>query len=247
MKIKLLTAAFLVLFFSAPLFAQSRVVDNAGLLSAGEKVALESQMEAIAAIYGFDLVIVTEKNIGSASPMGYTDDFLDKNGWKGRDCCLFLQVSESADYWFSRSGRGIRILNPSAFKKLESNVLYYLRNDAFGGAYSAFIGDWETLLALDAKGRTYNFFYEYNIILIIAAWVLSFLIGFIVVLVWKKQMNNALAKEQADSFIIPGSLAFSEQTDRFLYSNVTKIARPKSSSGGSISSSGRSHGGGKYR
>jgi uncharacterized protein len=247
MKTKLLTAAFLALFLSTPLFAQNRVVDKAGLLSAGEKVALESLMKAIAAIYNFDLVIVTEKDIGGASPMSYADDFLDKNGWKGRDGCLFLQVTESRDYCFSTSGRGIEILNSAAFKKLESNVLYYMRNDAPAGAYRAFISDWETFLALDANGRTYNFFYENNIILMIAAWVLSFLIGFIVVLVWKKQMNTALAKEQADNFIIPGSLAFTQQTDRFLYSKVTKIARPKSSSGGShTSSSGRSHGGGKY-
>jgi uncharacterized protein len=255
MKTKLFAAAFLALFLSAPLFAQSRVVDKADILSAGERAELESLAEIISANYDFDLVIVTEKDIGGGSPMGYADNFFDKNGYgrgAGRDGCLFLQVTGSADYYFSTSGRGIKILkNPTAFKELESNVVYYLRNDAHAGAYHAFLGAWETFLALDAKGRTYNFFYKNNAILVIAAWLLSFLAGFVIVLVWKKQMNTVLAKEQADNFIIPGSLAFTEQTDRFLYSKLTKIAIPKSSSSGGshISSSGRSHGGGggKYR
>jgi uncharacterized protein len=247
MKAKLLTVAFLVLFLSAPLFAQSRVVDNAGLLSAGEIAELEKLAQAIAANYSFDLVIVTEKDIGDTSPMSYADDFFDYNGY-GQDGCLFLQVTESRDYWFSTSGRGIKILNPAAFNKLESKVVPYLKNDAPARAYRAFIGEWETFLALDAKGRNYNFFYKNNIILMIIAWVLSLWIALIVIHSWKKQMDTALAKEQADNFIIPGSLAFTQQTDRFLYSKVTKIARPKSSSSGGggshTSSSGRSHGGG---
>jgi uncharacterized protein len=246
--VKILTAAFLVLFLSTPLFAR-RVVDNAGLLKAGEIMELEKLAETMAANYGFDLVILTEKDI-DASPRDYADDFFDDNGYgigESRDGCLFLQVSGSRDYWFSTSGRGIKMLNSTALKKLETTVVPYLKNDAPADAYRAFFNTWETFLVLDANGRTYNFFYKNNIILVIIAWVLSFLIGLIVVLSWKSQMNTALAKEQADSFIVPGSLAFTLQTDRFLYSTVTKTARPKSTSTGSSShrsSSGRSHGGG---
>jgi uncharacterized protein len=240
--------ALLILFLPAALFAQSRVVDNAGVLSGGEIAELTELTETIAAYYNFDLVIVTEKEI-SASPENYVDDFFDYNGYglgEDRDGCLFLRVTGSRDYWFSTSGRGIKILNSTAFNKLESAVVPYLANDALAGAYRAFIYEWDTFLALDAKGRSYNFFYKNNTILVIIAWVLSLLIGLAVVLSWKKQMDTALVKEQADSFIIPGSLAFTKQEDRFLYSRVTKIARPKSTSSGGVhrSSSGRRHGGG---
>jgi uncharacterized protein len=253
MKIKLLIVTVLVLFLSSPLFARPHVADNAGLLSEGEIAELEKRAEAVAANYNFDLVIVTEKDIGGASFMNYADDFFDDNGY-GPDGCLLLHVTGDRDYLFSTSGRCDNILNDAAFNKLDSIVISYLRNDDPAGAYSAFIDTWGTFLALDAQGRTYTFFYQYNIILVVIAWVLALAIGLFVVLTWKKQMNTALAKEQADNFIIPGSLAFTQQTDRFLYSTVTKTAKPKSQSASSgsgrshVSSSGRSHGGrgGKY-
>jgi uncharacterized protein len=253
MNIKLLTVILLLssAFFTQALFAQDRVVDNAGVLSDGEIAELTELVETIAANYNFDLVIVTEKDIGGASPMDYADDFFDKNGYglgEDRDGCLLLEVTESREYWFSTSGRGIKILNSTAFKELESTVVPYLKINTAAGA-RAFISEWYTFLALDAKGRNYNFFYKNNTILVIIAWVLSLVIGLMVVQSWKRQMNTALAKDQADSFILPGSLAFSRQTDRFLYSTVTKTLKPKapSSVGSHTSSSGRRHGGGGGR
>ena len=252
MKIKLLCVFLPVLlfFFSGPAFGRDRIVDNAGLLSAKEKEELQKMTDFIASSYNFDLVIVTEKNIGSARPMDYADDFFDYNGYgKGedRDGCLFLHVTESRDYWFSTSGKGIGILNPSAFNKLEAGTVAHLRNNDPAAAYRAFILDWEEFLVLDAKGRHYNFFYQWNIILVSAAWLLALVIGFIIVQIWKARMNTAFLQTQAAAYMVPGSLAFSEKKDRFLYSTVSKTRRQTAnSSGGGIhtSSSGRSHGGG---
>ncbi|MDR0472060.1 MAG: TPM domain-containing protein [Treponema sp.] len=250
MKNKFLTLTALIFFLSAPLFAQRRVVDNAGLLNNGEIAALEEIAKNIAANYNFDLVILTVKDIGSASPEDYADDYFDYNGYglgEDRDGCLFLQVTGSRDICFSTSGRGIKILTAAAYDKLDSAVDSYLKNEDPSGAYRAFFDTWEMFLALNLKGKNYNFFYRYNIILVAIAWVISLLIGIVVVQSWKKQMDTVLVKEQADSFIIPGSLAFTQQTDSFLFSTVTKIARPKSTSLGNVThtgSSGRKHGGG---
>ena len=81
----------------------------------------------------------------------------------------------------------------------------------------------------------------------------TLIIAFIIIQVWKKGMNTALVKTQAAAYLVPGSLSFKVKNDRFLYSTVTKTARPKNTgSGGSggvhRSSSGRSHGGrgGRY-
>jgi uncharacterized protein len=241
----LLAVSFL--FLSFPLFAQKRVIDNAGLLSGSEISVLESLAARIASTYNFDLVILTETSIGNASPMNYADDYFDYNGFMGRDGCLFLQVTETRDYWFSTSGRGIRILNSAAFKKLESDVVSFLRNDDPAGAYQAFIGDWEKFLALDAEGKSYNFVAEHALWFYIGAWVVSLIIALVAVSVMKAKLNTVHPKTEADSFIIPGSLAFTLRQDSFLYSAVTKSERADSSSSGSGShtgSSGMSHGGG---
>jgi uncharacterized protein len=250
MKNKLLVLIFLSFFISAPLFARNHVIDNAGLLSKAEISELEKLTETIAANYKFDLVILTVKDIGGASPIDYADSYFDRNGYgigENRDGCIFLQVTESRDYQFSTSGRGIKLLNSTAYSKLDSAVVSYLRNNSPSGAYRAFIDTWEMFLVLETQGRSFNFFYRYNIILVIIVWGVSLLTGLLIIMSWKKQMNTALAKEQADNFIIPGSLTFTQQTDRFLYSTVTKTAIPKpttSSTGSHMSSSGRSHGGG---
>jgi len=253
MKIKCLLV-ILIIFVLTPLSAKDRIIDNAGLLTEAQIAYLEQLTKDIAEIYLFDLVIVTEKSIGSVSPMVYADDFFDNNGYgigENFDGCLFLQVTGIERwYWFSTCGRGIKLLNPHAFKKLEKDVVSELRRDDPESAYRAYIRNWKQFLILEANGRNYNFFHQYNLYLVLGALVLSFLIGFIVVKRWKAQMNTAVAKVEADTYIIPGSLAFTKKQDRFLYSTVTKSARQQSSSSGGgshTSSSGRSHGGGGGR
>jgi uncharacterized protein len=241
------------LFFSVQVFALDRIVDNAGLLSASQKNELIGLIDSIAAAYNFDLVIVTETSIGDLSPMKYADDFFDNNGYglgSDPDGCIFLRVMGSRDYWFSSSGRGISILNAYAFNKLESDTGKYLGQDNYYAAFHAFILAWDEFLDLDAQGgRSYNFFYKNNLVLVLISWLIAFMIGLIVVSSWKKGMNTALPKTQAIAYIIPGSLNFTTQKDSFLYSTVTKTKRQtQSSSSGRVathtSSSGRSHGGG---
>jgi uncharacterized protein len=251
MKKKLLTVVLAAsfLFLSFPIFAQSRVVDNAGLLSGGEIAELENLLMKIASTYNFDLVIVTETNIGGASPRDYADDFFDYKGYgmgEDRDGCLFLQVTESRDYWFSTSGRGIKVLNYTAYDKLEDDVVKFLKNGDPAQAYRAFIRDWEKFLALDAKGKSYNFIHKNVLSLYIGAWILSLIIALLAVFGMKAKMNNVHPKTEAGNFIIPGSLVFTLKKDSFLYSMVTKSKKAESSysSSSHMGSSGRSHGGG---
>jgi uncharacterized protein len=242
------------LFFSVHAFSLDRLVDNADLLSVSEKNDLSSLIDSIAAAYKFDLVIVTEKSIGDISPRDYADNFFDNNGYglgNDRDGCIFLRVMGSRDYWFSASGRGIKILNPSALSKLKSDTGKYLGKDDYNAAFRAFIQAWDKFLMLDAKGRSYNFFYRYNLVLLLIVWLIAFVIGLIVVSTWKHGMNTALRKTQAASYIIPESLNFAVKKDSFLFSKVEKTKRATqnsiSASGSKvihISSSGRTHSGG---
>jgi len=242
-----------ILFINFPCaYAQERIIDNAGLLNPVEKINLTNIIDSISLIYNFDLVIVTEKNIGTKTPMEFADDFFDYNGYglgTDRDGCLFLQVTEERDYWFSTSGRGIKIFNSAVEKKLKSEIVKNLSAGNNYQAYTAFLNNWEYFLTLEAKGIRYNFIYQHNAVILIIAWLLSFGIACIVVSGWKKSMNTAIMQSQAAAYITPGSLTFKVKNDKFLYSTVTqtKIQNDDVSSGGSrshTSSSGRSHGGG---
>ena len=251
MKMKLFTVyiSVLLLCFPPAAFSGDRVIDNAGLLGAGERDSLIRLLDSVSLKYNFDLVIVTEKDIGGKSPMAWADDFFDYNGYGlggDRDGCLFLQVTGSRDYWFSTSGRGIAILNSTALGKLSAGVVKRLGNDDAAGAYRSFIHDWEEFLALDAAGRRYSFLQRWHLVITGAAWLAAFAIGLIVVFVWRAGMNAVLPQTQAAAYMVPGSLSFMDKRDRFLYSTVTKTRRQSQSSGGGshLGSSGRRHGGG---
>ena len=241
-----------VLLLSFPAFAAERIIDNAGLLSAGEKADLEKRMEGIASTYNFNLIILTEKSIGGEDAIDYSWNYLDSKGLDGKtwDGCLLLQSTGERDYAFTASGRGDKILNNTAYNKLENDVVSFLKRDDYAGAYGVFISVWEEFLVLESRGRSYNFLRDAktHMFFLIGAWAIAFLTGFIVVFRLKAQMNTALPKTQADSYIMPGSLALTNQQDRFLYSTVTKTKRQSSSSsgGGSRSGGGRSSRSGRY-
>jgi len=242
-----------------------RVVDRASLLTPGQRSSLITRLNSLSEQYKFDLVIVTENGIGGANPRDYADDFFDYNDFgfgSNGDGCLFLIVIGSRDYWISTSGRGIDLLNRSTYEKLESDALQFLRMDNYYAAFTSFTDNWERFLIREAQGgshgtretksRNYRFFEQQNIVVVLVGWLIAFIIGLIVVHVWKKGMNTAFLQTQADSYVVNGSLAFDTKTDRFLYSTVTKTARQteqkslvSSLAGGfHTSSSGRSHGGG---
>jgi uncharacterized protein len=257
-RTKLFFLPILLTIFSVHVFGQGkaleRIVDNAGLLKVSEKDELVRLIDSIASTYNFDLVIVTETDIGGISPGLYAADFFDDKGYglgSDRDGCLFLNVTGIEKYHFSTSGKGENILNSYAFYKLESDTVKFLEEDNPYAACRAFILAWDQFLGLAAKGRNYNFFYQWNTVLLIIAWLVALGIGFVIVSMWKHGMNTALPKTQAAAYVVSGSLNFTSKKDSFLHSKTDKIKLQSQQAaslvkGGArmISSSGRSHGGG---
>lgn len=228
MKIKLFLLLLIIFAVSAPLFGLDRVMDFAGLLSAAEAANLKELLDKTSLAYDFDMVVVSVRQTGNTEPMDFAAGFFNSNGYglgENRDGCLLLVVTDMKVFWFGTSGKGKKILTSSASKKLEKETYGSLQNGNFYDAFVAYTRGWEELLILDAKGRTYNFLYKYNLVFVILAWVVSLVTGLIIVGVWKKGMDTAIPKKQAVSYITPGSLSFAVQQEKFIYSIVTKIER----------------------
>jgi len=257
MKRLIFILSIMILCLTFPVFAQNNsgqsIIDNAGILGSAEKTMLAGLAASVSLSHKFDLFIVTEKNIGDKSTEQYAEDFF-KSGYgknSGENNCLLLIVKDTRDYWISAFGSGRQILDSYAGSKLDADVQKNLSNNNYNEACRTFITNWDEFLTLKAKGRNYNILHQYQIGFIAGAWILSFLIGLLIVLMWKKGMNTALAQTHAAAYIIPDSLIFKEKKDRFLYSTVTKVKRETTSSSGSgggvrKSSSGRSGRGGKF-
>ena len=148
--------AIFALFFSVSASARDRIVDNAFILLPEDKKALTDLINSVSTEYHFDLVIVLEPNIVRTEPGKFAEDFFDENGYgqgENKDGCLFLNVTGKRDYWFSPSGRGIKILNSNAFNKLEEAVVGKLKDGKPTAACKTFILTWQELLKMEASGK----------------------------------------------------------------------------------------------
>ena len=79
--------------------------------------------------------------------------------------------------------------------------------------------------------------------------VIGIILAFITVSIMKGQLKSVRISTEAREYMKADTLSITKHSDRFLYRNVTRTARPKNntSSGGGgvhVGSSGRSHGGG---
>lgn len=251
----------MIFVLAVPVFAAAdgvpHVVDNAGVLTDQECKALDKQALALSKHWKFDFVIVTVDSVGSASPKAYADDFFDYNdyGWgEDFDGILLLVSMEKSDWCVSTHGYGITAFTDYGREYMMERVIPKMSQGDFTGAFGTFLNVSEDLLRQAKNGKPMDVpdrFEGSPIVSLVVCMVLGFVLAIIPVERMKKQVKNVASQKNAMNYVTGAGLELTHQSDRFLYSHVTKRARPKQSSssssrGGSSthrSSSGRTHGG----
>lgn len=254
-----------------------RVVDDGDLLTEWEEQQLTDSIREITDKYEMDVVILTVDSLGYKSAQEFADDFYDDNGYgAGSDYSgvLLLISMEERDWWISTCGDGIYAITDYGIETLFSRMSGYLSSNMFYEAFDAYLDAlpayfeaFESGEPIDGYAGSYDgpgsytpgtaedtVYYEGTRISFLGRFLISLIIGLlaalITVLVMRGAMNTKRAQHSAGAYLKQGSYELKVQRDLFLYSNVTKTARPKesSSSGGGSSvhrsSGGRSHGGG---
>lgn len=231
--------------------------DDSGLLNDQEAQALTGELERIAGENQIDLAVVTTDSLDGKSAMDYADDYYDCNGY-GEDGVLLLVSMEERDWWVSTSGSCVYAVDAyalaDAFLPYLSSGSYYEAFLAFGQGVEEAVFDYSSADDSEdyiAPGYEYCEDHEYSLQTgpnLLICLLIGAAVGLVVVLIMKGQLKTVRSQSGADRYI-GGGLNLQVQTDRFLYQNVTRRAKPKensSSSGGGIhvGSSGRSHGGG---
>ncbi len=247
------------------------VVDNAGLMMQAEVEILRENALEMRRTYHMDIIILTVDNLGGKRPQDYADDFYDEDYGYGNNYSgiLFLLSMEERDWYISTYGDGIYALTDYGIQATAAKALPYLsRGDYFGG-----FAAWQNALVpyLDAfqagtpidgyaddSGDYYHgdqeetiYYEEDTSPSILLSLIIGLAAGGITIAVMRMGMNTKRPQHSAADYLKPGSYHLRTHQDLFLYSNVTKTARPKntgSSGGGGSSvhrsSSGRRHGGG---
>jgi uncharacterized protein len=268
----ILFALLLLLSLSLPVYAAEElpdyVVDNAGLLTAEEEEKLRQWIVEYNADLQLDIVIVTTYGTDGKGIQAYADDFYDRNGYGyGTDNTgiLLLIDMESREWYISTCGEAIYIFTDYGLDQLGQTILPWLSEGAYYRAFQAWISALSPYVKAYHAGSPVDGYvppdeYEspygeevvyYDQFTIENPFPLALLIGFIAsavtVLIMRSRMNTAKLQKGAVDYLKNDSFRMRQRSDMFLYSRVSRRARPKQNSGGGSSvhrsSGGRSHGG----
>ncbi len=230
----LILACLSVLSVSAETRAD-RLVDGADLLTDSEESALIARLDEISEEFEYDVVIVTAKTFGTKSPLKFTKDaFVSGNyGMGDNGSGVILTVSIQEREWY------IEFFGDSELPEGTAMSDYFVEELSNGDYYDAFSSFAEA--AYDEL--------RFSIGSTLLIWlVIGFVIAFIVTAVMKSKLKSVHYQNHAREYVRKGSFKLEQSRDLFLYSTVTRVARPKntSSSGGRSGGGGSRGGGGRF-
>lgn len=250
-----------------------RIVDDAELLEDAEEAAILSALDAESEENQFDFVIYTTDSVGGMNIEDYADDYFDYNGFgygENGDGVILVVAMDTREYYISTCGRGIELFPEEAIDYCEDAFLswlssgdYYFAFDAFvnaavyvaeNGIDSVYNGS-DPVVDFDYNFEYGNDGYYYDEFSMTEKIAVSLIVGFIIAVIvgatQAAKLKSVRSQRSAVNYVKENSFRLTQQSDRFLYRNVTKVRKPKqtSSSGGGMrtGSSGRSHGGGGGR
>ena len=246
-----------LMLIALPALAENKVYDNAGLFTGGQINDWENQIEEIFQNEHFDIVLVTETSIGSATTQDYAADFYDYGGFgygENSDGILLLLVVGGGvgnrDFFMLTTGRGETVFNQRVLYDLEDEILPSLRRSDFSSAVSRFVnGVQRRLIDARPKSPVEKAGKRFPLLLILGTAV-----GLITVLIMKARMRTVRRKQNASSYIQKDSFRLTRRQDIYLYTTTTRQRIVESSGGrggggfsggggGFHGSSGTHHGG----
>lgn len=215
--------------------ADRYVIDDSGLLSSEERIHLETECLQFNNSTGMEIVCLTVDSLNGKSAQSFADDYFDEH--YGRNGLLFLIALYDRQWHISTAGTACEVFSDAVLMKMEDNIIPYLSEGDFSTAFISFIFDASYYATKEHSSGIGN-------TLTIAVPV-GAVIAAIVLLIMRGTMNTKVAQRSAVNYTVTNSYHLRKNLDLYLYSNVSKRARPKENSGSSThrSSSGNIHGG----
>ena len=256
----------LVTAFALPCLAADRdglsgnplVVDNAGLLTPGERDALEAKARSLSETYGCEVVILTVNGTDGKTLNQYSDDFFvykDYGYGEDRSGILFCMDMNERDTYFTTRGAAIQAFTDDDIDYIADQMR---GNLSAGNYYNSFeIYHHYAEEALETARNSKPNYVRKGILSV----VLGALGGFVPVTAQKSSLKSVRKRRDAAGYAKEGSLNLTVNRDTYLYSSVTShvIQRTEPSGGGHTFGSGTStththssgatlggHGGGKF-
>ena len=227
----LLTALSLSVFAGegTSLSGNPLVVDNAGLLTAGEREALEAKARSLSETYGCEVVILTVNGTGGKSLQDFSDDFFVYQGYgygEDRSGILFVMDMNERDTYFTTCGAAIKAFTDDDIDYIADQMRPSLSAGNYSRAFEIYQYYAEEALET-AKNNKPNYVKKG-----IVSVVLGALGGFLPASAQKSSLKTVRKKRDASGYAQEGSLNLNVNRDVYLYSNVTSHVIQRAESGG---------------
>ncbi len=261
---KKLSVIFVILALLAvtvlPVFAEDshypRVLDYADLLTDEEEAELEEYLAEVSEEIRFDLVAVTTDDTGYMDSFDYAIDVYEKGGYGyGSDYsgALFLINMEAREMFIIGTGSGEALMNDARRNAIFDYVEDSIKDGDYKDVFDSFaVMTRRYVIGVDDYYDSdydsgWDSYYEPSEILL-PAFIIGLIAGAIALWIAISKMKSVRAQRAATNYVIDGSMHIDRQADIYLYSTVSKVAKPKDNDSGSggarTSSSGRSYSGG---
>lgn len=262
-KILFMAALILCLCVSVAAEGLPVLIDQSSLLTQQEAELLSAELERIRDETGCDIVVLTTDSLDGKSAEAYADDYYDYNGY-GDDGMLLLVSMAEREWWISTCGSCMYI----DVDMLGERFVPFLSRGSYYDAFYRFAADCQSAITgLQDDPYSGDSYYESDYDsyepsytqtrdpgkTFLICLLVGVAVGLIAVLIMKGQLKSVRKQSGADRYVGAGGLNLTIQTDRFLYQNVSRRAKPQQNTSGGggggfhVSSSGRSHGGGGGR
>lgn len=250
---KLIVLILAILLLAVPVAAENYlVIDDSGLLTDHDVVKLEEVYGQYPATYGFTPVLVTTDSFGGLSAEEFAGEFYDLQDYP-EDGILFLVSLEEGQWYILTNGECYHRISDWDAEAIGEELVPMLRD---GACYAAFLRFpelaaevYEANVPADGYGEDEDTqvapaIPKKNYAKTIAICMLvGMAIGGITVGVMASQMKSVRQKNTASDYIRPGSMHLTHSRDIFLYSHVSRSAKPKNTSSSGGGGGGGSRGG----
>lgn len=242
------------------------LVDDAGLLTGEEEEKLQQWIYEYKVDLQLDIVIVTTNGTNGKGVQSFADDFYDDNGYgfgPTNSGILLLIDMESREWYMSTCGDAIYIFTDYGLDQLGQTILPWLSSGDYYHAFMSWLSALPTYVEAfrsespidgyvppDEYESPYGeeiYYYQDHVGIPVRPFPIALGIGLIAavitILIMRSKMNTARLQSGAVDYLKKDSFHLRQRSDMFLYSRVSRRAKPQNNTSGGGSSVHRSSGG----
>lgn len=227
----------------------ARVVDEADLLTADEKKALDAKLAAVEQSHKVRILIGTMQDTGGAALGKVANNVVDQIPADNGTIVLLLSMKERDWYISTDNKMRTRITDGKGIEYLSGEFLPDLKEGRYAAAFTAFAATTDEMLTYyEKEGEPYDPANALNLMALGIALACALILGGTIYYMLYEYESNVRSAAEADAYLNHDSFRLTRSEDDFLYTTVTRRTKEKkeSSSGSNVSTSSRdsSHGGG---